>query len=465
MSSSTGRRVLYLGGAAVAGNLAQLAWLAAGSRTATTSVFAAVLAAQALYGVLQVLVDNGPAFHGARLAASGELDDGMRRSLVLMRLRLAGFAGCVGLAIAAAGGMTTFFAFLPFAVALAAFALLNVWEPYGRGNSAPWATYLALRSVGLAAAAALFLALDVSFPVALAGGVECGIIAATALAFRLHPLRGLHQTLSAAPAPIGTITRIGLPALVGQAALASGTVLLNTVGLAAAAATYGVGLRLLTGMNAGNGVIVTALFPRLARATGSWAKVEEDDEAVRLILRSLTGVCALASAASMLLAPALGHAFLGRSGAEAEATMVLVLGVAGASVSIMVVTSVLVARREEAIVLGSYALGAALTLMGGLAVIVAAPGRPALVMAGALAAGQCLNATALAVRGAGRLPTLRGPMVLSAVAAIALACTAALAAVIPEARALCAAALLVLGAGALASVLLQRRAAMSVKTR
>lgn len=457
MSSSTGRRVLYLGGAASAGNLAQLAWLAAGSRAATTSVFGAVLAAQALYGVLQVLVDNGPASHGARLAASGELNDAMRRSLVLIRLRLASFAGCVGLAIASAGGTTTFLAFLPFAAALVAFALLNVWEPYGRGDSAPWATYLALRSVGLAAVAVLFLAVDASFPVALAGGVECAIIVATALSFRLRPMEGLRRTLRAAPAPTGTITRIGLPALVGQAALASGTVLLNTVGLAAAAATYGVGLRLLTGMNAVNGVIVTALFPRLARVRGSWEAAEKDDGAVRLMLRSLAGVCALASGVSMLLAPALGQAFLGRSGPEVEATMVLALGVSGASVSIMVVTSVLVARREEAIVLGSYALGAALTLTGGLLVLVAEPDRPALVVAGALAGGQCLNATVLAVRAAGRLPKLRGPMVFSAAAAIALACTAALAAIVPGARVACAATLFTVGGGAVASVLSRGR--------
>src|SRR2546423_9753385 len=88
LSQSTARFARTYGTAIAVTQLGQVIWLVAGSRVLSASEFGTVLAAQALYGVLQFLVDNGPAWFGARVAATGRLDPADRNTLIRMRLEL-----------------------------------------------------------------------------------------------------------------------------------------------------------------------------------------------------------------------------------------------------------------------------------------------------------------------------------------------------------------------------------------
>ena len=146
--SSTRRLVAVLGTATALAQLGQLLWLVAGSRSLPRTTFGAVLAAQALYGVLQIVVDSGAAFHGARLAAAQTLDAPKRASLVRIRLQLAAAAAVVTFAVGLAGGWISLQANAPFAAALVLWALFNYWEPYGLGDARPMSVYLVLASGG-----------------------------------------------------------------------------------------------------------------------------------------------------------------------------------------------------------------------------------------------------------------------------------------------------------------------------
>jgi len=75
------------GGATLAAQAGQIIWLAAGSRAMPRDRFGTILAAQALYGLLQIAVDNGSAWHGARIAAAGALDDDRRGEIFRIRLQ------------------------------------------------------------------------------------------------------------------------------------------------------------------------------------------------------------------------------------------------------------------------------------------------------------------------------------------------------------------------------------------
>src|SRR5688500_8126409 len=87
--SSTRRFAAVYTGATLLAQVGQLVWLTAGSRAMSHSAFGTVLAAQALYGVLQFVVDSGATYHGARLAAGGMLDAATRSSIIRVRLQLA----------------------------------------------------------------------------------------------------------------------------------------------------------------------------------------------------------------------------------------------------------------------------------------------------------------------------------------------------------------------------------------
>ena len=128
---SVSRFAVRFGAATALGQLAQVVWLVLGSRTMSRETFGSVLAAQVLYGVLQIVVDNGAAWHGARLAAAGALDDAVRASLVRVRLQLCFPAALVGLAIAAAGGWQLVAPTAPFIVALFLFGHIPVAEQPG----------------------------------------------------------------------------------------------------------------------------------------------------------------------------------------------------------------------------------------------------------------------------------------------------------------------------------------------
>src|SRR5688500_7759726 len=157
---SVRRSAASFGLATVLGHTSQLLWLAAGIRVMPAADFGAVLAAQALYGVLQIFVDIGAGTVGARLAARGELDDRRRGEIVRMRFLFALTAAPIAVVLGLLSISGSLAATLPFALALCLLAVMNVWEPYGSGDPRPWATYTFIRSGLLGGVACAFLIAD-----------------------------------------------------------------------------------------------------------------------------------------------------------------------------------------------------------------------------------------------------------------------------------------------------------------
>jgi O-antigen/teichoic acid export membrane protein len=448
---STARFATIFGSGLVLGQLCQFAWLAAGSRSLSREGFGTVLAAQALYGVLQFASDNGPAFHGARLAAAGALGDEERGSIVRLRLQLAGAAALVALALGAAGGRDFLEAVAPFALALGCFAAFGYWERFGVGDSRPWSAYLVLRGAGPAIAAGICLAASARLPLFVPGLVECAVIAAIALALRLDTRRVLVLARFARRGPWRSVVAIGLPNVLGQLSLGAGTILLGLFGFAPAAAVLAVSVRLLTGVNQLSGVVATSLFPQLARKPARGDE-ERDLRAVRTSIDVIVVLAASANAV-LLAAPAfLIHILLGHHSRDAQATALLTLGGAMAGGYLVLVTMVLIARHGEAIFLRIYTLGAAVMLTGGVAVIALSPQRSALWMAAVLLAAQLLCTVFFALRGGRVLPHLRGQLRFGAVCAVGFAALGVEAALSPPARAATATALALVAVAFLARV-------------
>lgn len=432
----------FLGTATVGSHVAQIIWLGLGSRVMEPADFGAVLAAQALYAVVQNPLDVGTSFLGGRRAARGELDDSVRGSLVRTRLGVGAMGILVVLAAMAAGGEDALQAMGPFVAALPLFALLNVWERYGTGDAAPWATYIFLRAANPAMAAAVCFAVGADFPLPLAGAAECAAILIVMLAFGLQPIRHARLAYRSRLGDLRAVVNIGLPSVLSQASLSAGTILLSLSGANVAAATFGVGLRLLTGLNNLLGVLSSALFPRLAARFG---ESEADAASVGVVLRLVTVVSGAALACVVLGAEPLSRLLLSRSGEATETTLVLIIAGLGASGGSVALTLCLIARQSERSVLRPYTFGAAVVLGGGACTLITHDGNP-IAMAVPFIAGllvtlywlwrnlgltfpelsvagrmALLDATALAAAGAVAASTTGFIQHLAAVAAAALA--------------------------------------------
>jgi O-antigen/teichoic acid export membrane protein len=384
-----------LGAALIVSNLGQVAWLVAGRRTFGADQFGIVLAAQALYGVLQMVLDNGASWEGARHAAAGTLTAGHRAALTRARFVLAVASVLVTLIVGLLGGQRMLVASAPFMVALLLFALLNVWEPLGRGRMAPYATCLGGRSLALAAAVLGATALHWRLPVFVPGCLECLIIlVAAAVARQPRP-----RFASGERAPWATIWRVGTPAVVLQYDLAVGTILLGVTGRLVAAAVMGVTARLVSGLGSIQGAVATALFPRLARAT-RWHRAEADLAGTGLAVTVTLAVGALA--ATMLGATPIAAAFLGHHDPATRAALALgVAGAAGAGVTVQLVLMLIALRLERAVLTALAAGAAVLTVATGVAILM--PGVDAAAgAAAAFAVGQAVTAVMLA-RACGRL--------------------------------------------------------------
>ena len=103
--------------------------------------------------------------------------------IVRARLELAACSALVGVIGASVGGIDLLVAFLPFAVALILFAVLNVWEPYGGGRIAPYATYLFVRSGLLALVLTIYALLDAHAALPVVGTCEVLAVAGVGAAF------------------------------------------------------------------------------------------------------------------------------------------------------------------------------------------------------------------------------------------------------------------------------------------
>jgi O-antigen/teichoic acid export membrane protein len=423
-------RAATFGAATVVGHLSQFAWLGLGSRTMSSKTFAAVLAAQVTYGFLQIVIDNGPGLYGARLSASHRIDTGLRGSIVRVRVELGVACALLCVAVGAAGGVLSLRATLPFALALVLFAALNYWEPYGEGDIRPWSTYVVLRAAAPAGLAALCFGLNEAFPVWLAGVAECAVIVIIAGAFRLRTYEGTRAALSAGRGPWRSVTRIGLPVVVGQLGFACGTIVLNATGAAAAAAVFAVAIRLVTGINQLTGTLATALFPQLAaEAADNALNVRGVSIASRiLVLLSFAATALLMFEPNLITSMLITHPAAG-----ADAAVIVTVSASCATGFLVLFTLVMVARSGEAVFSRVYGTATAVVVTGAAAVTLSSAPHAA-AMACVFCAGQLAGMTILARRAAATLRWAEAIVRRTARAAAMLAALGATAAAIPAAR-------------------------------
>jgi hypothetical protein len=425
-------RAATFGGAAVLGHLSQFAWLAFGSRTMSSEVLGAVLAAQAVYGFLQIVIDNGPGLYGARLVALRRMDAKTRGSIIRVRIELGVVCALVALAAGAAAGSRSLVAAAPFALALVLFATLNYWEPYGRGDVRPWSSYVVLRSAAPAGVALAFFCLGRSFPAPLAGMAECAVIITVAAAFRLSSYESVRALGSAPRGPWRSVTRIGLPVVIGQLGFVCGTVVLNAAGAATAAAVFAVSVRLVTGVNQLTGTLATALFPQFA----------SDVQDSELDLRGLrVGACALVvvsfgATALLMDRPGLLTSFLITHAAPtADAAAIFTLATSCTTGFVVLFTLVLLARNGEDAFLSVYATATTLILAGAVVVALLPTATPrAALMAYVFGIGQLAGMVMLARQVVARISPAAVVARRTAGAAIALMGLGLAAATTPEVR-------------------------------
>lgn len=391
---SVRRSAASFGLATVLGHLSQFVWLVVGIRIMSAADFGTVLAAQALYGVLQIVVDIGTNSVGARMAARDELDDNRRGQILRMRLTLALTVAPVAVVFGLLNVSGSFEATLPFVIALFLFAVLNVWEPYGSGDARPWATYMFARSGVLALVACMVLAAGASFPIALAGTLECVAIVAVMLIFRRAPLKSLRLAGGARGGPWRSVFLIGWPALATQSAMAAGTLVLSGSGRPAAAGTFAACVRLLSGINAINGIVATALYPRLAQDVDG--RSADDGRVVATALGLIAVVGAGATATCVLLSEPIAVALLGEASPARRSVLVLTMAAAPALGNIFMFTYQMVARERELATLLPFAVGAPITIA--LAVGAVTAGADVELVAGSLLAGQVVTMGALGLR-------------------------------------------------------------------
>ena len=282
----------------------------------------------------------------------------------------------------------------PYVVALPLFAVLNTWEPFGRGRRAPYLGYITLRSLTPAAAALGFALGGAAQPVAIPGLAECVTIATVAAIFRLSPVRTLRSALAAGPGPRVGILRVSLPQIAAQSVMATGTLALSLVGAAASAGLLGAGVKILGGVTTLVGSAALASFGRLAGDAPA-------DGARRGARSELRGLVALVSWLSLALASGLGLAaplialiLLGGTSDAGVTTIIAVLAAIPPAGFVAALTSPLIAQRREGAVGATYLTGVAVVVLGaGIVLVVAGPSAPG--MAAALTAAQLAMAVQL----------------------------------------------------------------------
>lgn len=386
MTASTGRSTILFTAAVVGSNVCQVLWLAAGARALPGSDFGTVLTAQAMYGLLQMITDNGPSFLGARKAARGSLTAGDRAEIVRARVLLAIVCSTIGVGVAAIGGLDLLRSFGPFALALCLFSLLNVWEPYGRGRLGPFALYLLLRSLLVAVVAGGVAIAGDELPLEAAGACELAAVLVVGVLCSAWSRPGRHLTVR--PETWRSVRDIGLPAIITQYNVAIGTVVLGVSGNASAAAVSGVAFRMLTGVQALNGAVAAGLFPRLARspqAAGSDARAARA-AAVGGVMLGAVMLLAVAVAAEPIV-----RVLLNKGGSLEQAVIILAVGATGVTGLVMHRSFALVARGAESQLRRASLPGALVVTVGSIAAALVGELEAALVVVGGYLLGLSLT--------------------------------------------------------------------------
>jgi O-antigen/teichoic acid export membrane protein len=311
---------------------------------------------------------------------------------------------------------------VPFALALFLFACLNVWEPYGTGDARPWATYMFTRSAAPALVAVGYLAAGARFPAPLAGTVECAVLLMLLVVLsRLNP-PDLRLAMRSHRGPWGSVVAAGAPSVIAQASVASGTLILSGARSPAAAGVFAACVRLMSGLNALNGIVATALYPRLA--SGGRDRTQ-DEPVVTAALRLIALVAVTATAVCVLLGEPIAGAFLGDDGRTSVDALILTAATVAALGNAVMFIYQLTAGGHERDMLAPCAAGAAITIILGLGATAAVDPRVDLV-ATALLIGMLVNMTALGLRLRRRLPYVARSVTAGMAVAVATAALAAL---------------------------------------
>jgi O-antigen/teichoic acid export membrane protein len=255
------------------------------------------------------------------------------------------------------------------------------------------------------------------------------------------------------------VITIGLPSLAWQVGLGSGTIVLALAGRPVAAGALGVSVRLLAGVNQLSGIVVTALFPKVA-SRGHSPPVGEEGERLHRFARIAVSSVVLLTAFSLAIYLARPSVFIGaflkHGGERAEMTATLSLSAAGMAGLSLVAAFFLLARHREEISAVAFMVGTVCTVLLTVGLALLGVGDP-LWMAGALAAGQVVSAIVLSAWTVRVIPSLRTPLVAGAGAAVLLLSLAALAISVERLRLLAAAAACLLGILALRPLFLSRK--------
>jgi len=403
---SVRRSAASFGVATALGHASQLLWLAIGIRIMSPVDFGTVLAALALYGVLQIVIDIGTNVVGARMVARGELDDERRGQIVRMRLVLALAMAPVALALGALDVSGSLPATLPYVAAMLLFAVLNVWEPYGAGDARPWAAYMFARSGVLAVAALAFYVLGGRFPLPLAGLLECAAIVGVMVAFGHRPFAAVRVASRVRGGPWRSVFEVVGPAFTTQTSTAAGTLVLSGAGRPAAAGIFAACVRLLTGVNAIQGIVATSLYPRLAHGRGQDPEGERHVVTIALTVIALLG--AGATAVCALFGELIAEAFLGRSSHQIVAALVLSMAAAVPIGNIAMFSYQMLARGLERATVMPFALGGPLPVVFAIVAVAVAGARVDLVAA-SLLAGQIAMSAGLGLRVRATCPDVAAP--------------------------------------------------------
>jgi O-antigen/teichoic acid export membrane protein len=191
----------------------------------------------------------------------------------------------------------------------------------------------------------------------------------------------------------------------GQMSVAAGVFILSGAGSPAAAGVLAACVRLLTGLNAINGIIATAMYPRLSQI--AVAGTGADTALTALALRLIALVGAVATAVCVLAGDTLINAFIGVDSGRAATALVMTTAASLPLGSIIMYSYQLVARGNERDSLVPFGIGAGTTIGCGVFAVILFGPRVDLV-AGTLLAGQLLGTAILARRVARRCPEIAG---------------------------------------------------------
>jgi hypothetical protein len=168
---------------------------------------------------------------------------------------------------------------------------------------------------------------------------------------------------------------------------------------------------------------------------------------------------ALAAAAGVAVLAAPGFVvelFVSNPDPEAEETAIVVVGGAGATASVIVISWMLIARREEALFLRATAVGSSLVVASGLAVVLLPWDAKALAMGLAFLAAHLITAVLLLRGAAGAFPTSGRTLNLTTGAALAAGGVGVVGSQIPATRDVLAVAMAAFATMAAISALLSR---------